>query len=94
MSEVTITHRAFAQRRVTSLVVDWAGADGLTDEEVCEAVFIATNTYSGGLWEAIQPLLPPNRTHTALSVGDEVTVRGTTYRCEGVGWSVVGTLFV
>ena len=98
MSELRITHKAFAQHiteeddrhdAVTTLVVEWAGADDLSDEQVCEAVFHQTNTYRGDLWDAIQPLLSPRRTHTALSVGDEVTVRGITYRCEPAGWQAV-----
>ncbi len=97
MSELRITHKAFAhvvqeddaEEPVSTLVVEWAGADGLSDAQVCEAVFHQTNTYRGDLWDAIQPLPSPRRTHTALSVGDEVTVRGTTYRCEPAGWEAV-----
>jgi hypothetical protein len=33
-------------------------------------------------------MLSPDRTHTALSVGDEVTVDDVTFRCEPAGWSV------
>lgn len=92
--EVTITYKAFASvlrdgYEVTSVVVDWAGGAGLDDSQVCEAVFHATNTYSGKLWELIKPHLSPRRTHTALSVGDEVHVNGITYRCEPVGWEAV-----
>ena len=97
MSELRITHKAFAhvvkeddaEEPVSTLVVEWAAADDLSDWQVCEAVFHQTNTYRGDLWDAIQPLLSPRRTHTALSVGDEVTVRGTTYRCEPAGWQAV-----
>lgn len=92
--EVLITYKAFAgflddDHEVTSVLVDWAGGRGLSELEVCGAVFRATNTYSGELWELIAPLLSPRRTHTAVSVGDEVRVHGITYRCEPVGWEAV-----
>ena len=56
-------------------------------EEICERVFEETNTYSGEIWKIIKPLLDPRRTHTALSVGDEVEIDGVTLRCEDIGWS-------
>lgn len=100
MAEIRIKYAAFAEwlaeycyeddpRKVTEVVVDWAEADDLSDEEVREAVFHQTNTYRGSLWDLVEPLLSPVRTHTAVTVGDEVTVRGITYRCEPVGWSAV-----
>lgn len=54
-----------------------------------------TNRYSGLFWNKIEPLLAPNRTHTALSVGDEIeltnedtnTVRR--YVCAPIGWRCV-----
>lgn len=56
---------------------------------ICEAIFHATNTYSGKLWEQIEPALAPNRTHTALSVGDEIQIGSKLYRCENVGFAEV-----
>jgi hypothetical protein len=45
------------------------------------------------VWNLLQPLLPANRTHTSLSIGDEVTIAkegvAITYRCESVGWTVI-----
>lgn len=95
--KVQVTHKAFAnlvteddaEEPVSTLVVEWEGGDDLSDEQVCEAVFLQTNIYHGDLWELIVPVLSPRRTHTALSVGDEVTVRGITYRCEPAGWKAV-----
>ncbi len=58
----------------------------------CELVFHDTNTYSGRLWFFLEDKLElqaPNRTHTALSVGDEIAIDDKTYRCENVGWSQV-----
>ncbi len=59
-----------------------------SDQELAEAVFIATNTYSGSLWEdIIEPALPSSRPHTSLSVGDVVKVDGRLWSCESVGWT-------
>jgi len=41
------------------------------------------------IWNLLQPLLPANRTHTSLSVGDEITINENTYRCENVGWELL-----
>lgn len=96
MAEIRVTHKAFCDGvenfpfdDVTEVVVEWDEADEMLDSEVCEAVFSQTNTYSGSLWNLIAPKLSPRRTHTALSVGDEVKVRGITYRCEPVGFKAV-----
>lgn len=96
MTEIRIAYKAYAEyisaddpHEVTEVVVEWELADDLTDSEVCEAVFAQTNLYHGELWDLVEPKLSERRTHTAVSVGDEVTVRGITYRCESVGWSAV-----
>jgi len=51
-------------------------------------VFQNTNLYQGAMWDALQPL-PEDRTHTAMSVGDEVTINGQTFRCEDIGFKEV-----
>lgn len=93
---IKITYKAFEAHIqptdghfVTSVIVDWLEGVGLSDDEVLEEVFRATNTYSGSLWNLIEPLLSQYRTHTAVSVGDEVSVNGNTYRCEFVGWKPI-----
>ena len=63
----------------------------LDDHTVCEMLFRDTNLYSGPLWNLIEGRLPEGRSHTALSVGDQVVVNGTTYRCDVIGWSRVST---
>ena len=62
---------------------------GVSDENVAELVFSSTNRYAGELWAVIEPLLPPARPHTALSMGDFVEVDGKSYRCEPVGFKAV-----
>ena len=43
------------------------------------------------LWNLLKPLLPDNRTHTSLSVGDEITIGTNTYRCADIGWELLDT---
>lgn len=40
----------------------------------------------GPLWDLIEPVMPEDRSHTALSIGDEVEIDGKSYRVEPVGW--------
>lgn len=88
MKTITITWKAFGEP--TSATIEWDYPDtGLHSVEVCEKAFRDTNLYNGSLWEALEPHLPEDRTHTALSVGDEIEVAGLTHRCEPAGWSIV-----
>jgi len=57
------------------------------DHDIAEECFVATNTAHGLLWTLIEPALPPERTHTALSVGDTVSIDGRAYRCDRFGWT-------
>lgn len=86
--EITITWKAFGEAKALTFHSK-AFLTALPDKEVCDEVFCQTNTYRGFLWDEIESLLPEGRSHTALSVGDEVTVNGNTYRCESMGWSLV-----
>jgi len=38
------------------------------------------------LWKVIEPRLASDRTHTSLSVGDEIEIDGQTYVCADIGW--------
>ena len=53
---------------------------------LCDVLYHVTNTYSGNLWKIIEPKLSPTRTHTALSVGDEIEIDGQVYVCADFGW--------
>lgn len=90
MDTVTITWKAFGEPTSATIEwdIDWITTDRL---DVCNQAFRDTNLYNGSLWDALEPHLPEDRTHTALSVGDEVEVAGFTYRCEGMGWSITTT---
>jgi hypothetical protein len=93
---ITITWKAFgeivsAQRFITSVSFDLQyDTTELTDETICDTIFHETNVYDGYLWRnKIEPRLNEYRTHTALSVGDEITINENTYRCENVGWKLL-----
>lgn len=93
MTTVTITWKAFAdslslRERVTSATLDYDFGDK-AGEQVCDVVFADTNRYQGEFWNALEPHLPENRTHTSLSMGDEVEVDGVTYLCDHIGWEIV-----
>lgn len=90
MTTITVTWKAFKDsvstfEKVTSATIETnrIQGDGIA---IAEAVFRDTNMYQGVLWDLLEPVLPENRTHTALSVGDEVTVDGHTYQCASIGW--------
>jgi hypothetical protein len=87
MKNVTITWKAFGKPTYAVLMIE----DEMSDWLICEELFKETNTYAGKLWDALQYSIPANRTHTALSVGDEIDIDGTVYRCEPVGWQIIDT---
>ena len=49
--------------------------ENLSDYQICEKVFAITNQQSGKIWDSIKDNLPQERTHTSLSVGDEVVIQ-------------------
>ena len=59
------------------------------DLEICENLYAATNTYKGSLWLAIHNILPSNRSHTALSVGDTITIDDKVYVCAPIGFKLL-----
>lgn len=85
MNSVTVTWKAFGKPTYTVIMIE----DEMTDLEICEGLFEATNLRDGRLWDALQYRIPADRTHTALSVGDEIDVNGTVYRCAPIGWDIV-----
>ena len=68
---------------------------------ICEAIYKVTNLQGEladfgaslaeiNLWETIESKLSPTRTHTSLSVGDEVEIDGRAYVCKDLGLSIRG----
>ena len=56
---------------------------------VCDAIFKWTNTYSGAWFKENENKFPKNRSHTAISVGDEIEVDGEVFKCADFGWEKV-----
>ena len=98
INTATIYWKAFGEdadagRYFSSVTLNLGDIDASDEnhDAICEAIFHATNTYSGRLWEQIEPVLASYRTHTALSVGDEIRVGTKLYRCEPIGFSEIET---
>lgn len=96
-TNVTITWKAFGnqperKREITSASFELPNDFGNPKygTEICDHIFQDTNLYCGFYWNLIEPVLPWNRTHTALSVGDEITIDSITYRVADVGFEKVG----
>ncbi len=90
VKQITVTWQAFAardDREITSVSIQTVSTDD--DHKLCERLFRDTNLYNGELWDLIEPGLSPKRTHTALSVGDEVSIDGRRYVCADIGWEPV-----
>lgn len=60
------------------------------DDEFLVADTIVENTHiqSGPFWDRIKNILPPDRTHTALMVGDQIIIDDRVYTFERPGWSL------
>lgn len=65
--------------------------DFIDDDDfvICERIWTDMNQYQGEIWNAMQPL-PAPRPHTALSVGDEVSIDGRVYVCADFGFQKKG----
>lgn len=55
--------------------------------DLLETLYRQTNKYEGHIWDAIEDRLPNDRTHTALSVRDEVSIDGAWFECQPIGWA-------
>ena len=96
MATIIITWKSFidpTQSASATISFDY-NAEVFSHNEICDIVFEQTNLYQGSLWNVLEPALPDNRSHTALSVNDEVTIynhnTGFTYRCAHFGWELIG----
>jgi hypothetical protein len=61
----------------------------VTAEQICEQVYKQTNLRNGPIWDVIVSELSPFRTHTAISVGDEIEVEGQVYICADFGFEKI-----
>jgi len=95
MSKVKITWKAFGNkpkrgRFISS--VEFETEFVINDEnrdQFFNVVYAQTNTYQGNLWKVIEPKLSATRTHTALSVGDEIEIDGQVYICANSGFEKI-----
>ena len=101
MTKVKVTWKAFGKqpergRSITSVEVELVNQVS-DDFRICEAIFKVTNLKDElaefgaslteiNLWETIKPKLSPTRTHTSLSIGDEVEIDGRAYICADLGF--------
>jgi len=95
MSKVVITWKAFGDKPEQGKFV--SSVEFETEFKIAEAdvdqflnvVYRVTNLYSGNLWDIIQPKLSETRTHTALSIGDEVEIDGQVYIVADFGFEKI-----
>jgi hypothetical protein len=94
MTTIKLTYKAFGNipernKEITSVQFDVETGTTL-DLDLMNLIYEATNLqdelYAFGaksvtylVWEMIKPLLSPNRTHTSLSVGDEIQIGARAY---------------
>lgn len=83
---IRITWKAFAKYGEPTSSCEIQVDTDASALDICNMLFRETNTYMGPLWNLIEPVLPEERSHTALSIGDEVDVDGQSYRVEPAGW--------
>jgi hypothetical protein len=99
VSKVKITWKALGEspesgRFITSVELDVSVNPGILSrnqvhKSICEGIFHGTNVYGGGYWALIEPKLSQFRTHTALSVGDEIEIDGQVYICADFGFEKI-----
>jgi hypothetical protein len=95
MSKVKVTWKAFGDkpeigRFISSVEFETEfKIDETTVGQFLEVVYKVTNTYSGELWKVIEPKLSATRTHTSISVGDEVEIDGQVYVVADFGFEKI-----
>jgi hypothetical protein len=101
MTKIKITWKAFGDKpergRFISSVEVELPKQVSDDFRICEAIYKVTNLQGEladfgaslgeiNLWETIESKLSPTRTHTSLSIGDEVEIDGRAYICADLGF--------
>jgi hypothetical protein len=95
MSKVKITWKAFGDkpeigRFISSVEFETEFKVEESDvNKFLEVVYHNTNTYAGNLWQIIEPKLSATRTHTSISVGDEIEIDGQVYICADFGFQKI-----
>jgi hypothetical protein len=95
MSKVKITWKAFGDkpeigRFISSVEFETEfKVEESNVDKFLEVVYHNTNTYSGNLWQIIEPKLSATRTHTSISIGDEIEIDGQVYICADFGFEKI-----
>jgi len=95
MSKVKITWKAFGDKPAIGRFISSVEfetefkIEEATVGQFLEVVYHNTNTYSGELWKVIEPKLSATRTHTSISVGDEVEIDGQVYVVADFGFEKI-----
>jgi hypothetical protein len=95
MSKVKITWKAFGDkpeigRFISSVEFETEFKVEESDvNKFLEVVYHNTNTYAGNLWQIIEPKLSATRTHTSISIGDEIEIDGQVYICADFGFEKI-----
>jgi len=99
--KIKINYKAFGNKIEQGRYVSSVEFDlyDITDsnEVILNSIYKATNLQSeladfGAkpfeiyLWKVIEPRLASDRTHTSISVGDEIEIDGQVYVCADFGW--------
>jgi hypothetical protein len=91
---IKVTWKAFGNkpergRFISSVEFEVPGLNEIADVNICEAIYKDTNFYGGLWWNQIESKLSPTRTHTSLSVGDEIEINGQVYICADFGFEKI-----
>lgn len=100
------------KREITSATFNLSGAwETISNEPLCSAIYHVTNLQDElgefnahpeeiALWKTIEAILPANRTHTSLSIGDTIQIsrspiamelnEGPIYKVADIGFELVG----
>jgi len=92
--KIKISWKAFGDkpeigRFVSSVEIETEFPETVAHAQICEVVFADTNTYQGYIWGKIEPKMSAKRTHTSISVGDEIEIDGQVYICADLGFEKI-----
>lgn len=83
-------------RFASTAVIETEYANDLDDLALCELIFHETNTYAGTFYTELKKVMSEFRTHTALSVNDEITIARNNqinrWVCEDFGFKLVDSV--
>jgi len=90
MATIAVALCAFGTATTYSAEVPDALLGTADPEAIADLIFEATNLQSDAdpVWRILRKEQPWGRTHTSLSVGDQVSVNGVVLCCEVEGWSL------